>query len=265
MNRTKLKIITSLFFVIGTVVMLLGTEIYARMLPYHPDAVMTVYNENTHKNTQAYAIGKMQVYIDQTYRMEMPLWAYYVKAEGIKHNNGTFDEISDSGNEYLSMMRNDTNNDPNPFIMRLKIRNISNNTIAINSNNFKIRTMDGGTVYSPDSNWQEVMNKAGMFAGISPNNEIEPDEEKVLWLVYATPSQQQVAGAVYQEYVRINYDSDNDMFATKVEFPFNYTIDFQTGNYEAERNDRYQVGVFLVFVWLAICGTTYFKLSKRYE
>ena len=51
MNRTKLKIITFLFFVIGTVVMLLGTEIYARMLPYHPDAVMTVYNENTHKNT----------------------------------------------------------------------------------------------------------------------------------------------------------------------------------------------------------------------
>ena len=155
-------------------------HIYARSLPYHPDANITVYNPSTDKLTQAYSIGKMQVYIDQTYRMEMPLWAYYVKAEGMQKNNGEFNEISDSGNENLSMLRKDTNNDPNPFIMRLNIKNVSDKTIAINANNFKITSNDRQTVYSPDENWQEVMNKAGMFAGVAPNNEIEPNEEKIL-------------------------------------------------------------------------------------
>ena len=265
LNKTKIKVITFFVFLLGFFGILIGTDIYARSLPYHPDANMTIYNPNTDKLTQAYAVGKMQIYIDQTYRMEMPLWAYYVKAEGMRTNNGEFEEISDSGNEHLSMLRNNTNNDPNPFIMRLNIKNISDKTIAINANNFKITSNDRQTVYSPDENWQEIMNKAGMFAGVAPNNEIEPNEEKILWLVYSTPSQQQVAGAVYQEYVRLNYDSDSDLFATKVEFPFNYTVDFETGNFESERSNRYQVGLFVIFAWMAICGTAYFKISKRFE
>ena len=266
MDKIKIRVITFCVFLICFFCILIGTDIYARSLPYHPDANMTVYNPTTDKITQAYAIGKMQVYIDQTYRMEMPLWAYYVKAEGTRHNNGEdFNEISDSGNENLSMLRNDSSNDPNPFIMRLNIKNISEKPIAINANNFKITSHDREKVYSPDANWQEVMNKAGMFAGVAPNNEIAPNEEKILWLVYSTPSQQQVAGAVYQEYVRINYDSDSDIFATKVEFPFNYTVDFQTGNFESERDNRYQIGIFLIFAWIALCGTAYYKISKNYE
>ena len=55
------------------------------------------------------------------------------------------------------------------------------------------------------------------------------------------------------------------MFATKVEFPFNYTVDFQTGNFEIERDNRYQIGIFLIFAWIALCGTAYYKISKNYE
>ena len=258
MTKRTFSIVMIVSFVIGVGIILFFTDLYAKQIPYRPDAVITIHNDTTGKNTQAYAIGKMQVYIDETYRMEMPLWALFVKAEGMKNNGGHFDEISDTGNEELSMVRDNPANDANPFIVKLKVKNISKAPISILASNFKIRQPDG-TIYVPDMNWQSVLAKAGFFSGVDSQREIAPNEEKVLYLVYATPTGQQQAGNVYQEYIQINYDSDSDLFATKVAFPFNYTVDYEVGTFGMERKERFDAGIFALMAWLAICGAVYYR------
>lgn len=263
MTQLKLKVVTILVFVVGLFFILMGTEIMARQTIYHPDAVITVHNDTTDKNTQAYAVGKMQIYIDQTYRMEMPLWSLYVKTQGLSYNP-SFNAIKDEGNSELSMLNSGENNNPNPFIMKLKIKNLDRNPIYLNAANFKIRDVHGNVFY-PVMNWQHVMAEAGMFSGVDEQTEIQSGKEKVLWLVYSTPTLDSSEGGTYQEYVQINYDSDSDLFATKVEFPFNYTEDFPIGNYEDESDKAYSFGLILILGWLAICGAGYFRLSKRIE
>lgn len=263
MSKTSLKGITLIAILVGCFVILLGTEYFARQIIYHPDAVITVHNDTTDKNTQAYAIGNMQVYIDETYRMEMPLFTNFVKMHGIAYNPN-FNALGEDGNTSLSLLKDNEKNNPDPFIMKLKIKNLDASPIYINNQNFMLRTVQG-SVYKPNQAWQDVLDKAGFFAGAGDNMEIKPKEEKVLWLVYGTPAAGEDAGDIYQEFVRINYDSNNDAFATKVEFPFNYTADYYVGNTTEISNGVYSNGIFVLLGWFALCGLFYYKKSKTLE
>ena len=72
MTKGKLRITMAIVTIVGLVIGLFAIELWSKSVIYRPDAVTTVHNMTTDKNTQAYLIGKMQVYIDKTYRMEMP-------------------------------------------------------------------------------------------------------------------------------------------------------------------------------------------------
>lgn len=265
MSKSTFKIIMVVITIIGTLAVLAGIDIYSKTIIYHPDAVVTVRNSTTNKNTQAYAIGKMQIYIDQTYRMEMPLWAYWVREQG-KMYDPDFDDIQDSGNENLSMQLNNPDNSPAPFILKLKIKNLDGESIYLNAENFKIRSIKN-QIYSPNMAWQETLAHAGFFSGAGDQTELKPQQENTLWLVYGTPApsiEDEGEGTIYQEYVRINYDSTNDLLATKVEFPFNFTADYPIGNYEAEANFAYAQGTVAFLLWLALCGIIYYKGRNKF-
>lgn len=260
MNITKLRIGSIIVFVVGILFILVGLDIFAKTNIVHPDGVITVHNDTTNKNTQAYAVGKMQIYIDETYRMDMPLWSFYVKTQG-ENNNNSFNALNE-GNENLSLIKDHDEYNPNPFILKLKIKNISKEPIYINYKNFKIRDVKNN-IYTPHDEWQKVMGQAGMFAGIPNQNQINPNEEKVLWLLYATPSQEIKDASAYQEYVRINYDSDNDLMATKVELPFNYTMDYPIGDYQEIMDKAYGKGLIVLLLWSAICIMGYYKIKEN--
>ena len=260
MNTTKLRIGSIIIFIVGLLFLLVGLNIFAKMNVVHPDGVITVHNNTTNKNTQAYAVGKMQIYIDETYRMDMPLWSFYVKTQG-ENNNETFNALNE-GNENLSLIKDNSDYNPNPFILKLKIKNISKAPIYLNYKNFKIRDVQGN-IYAPHDEWQKVMSEAGMFAGTNKNNQINPNEEKVLWLLFATPSQEIKDASAYQEYVRINYDSDSDLMATKIEFPFNYTTDYPIGDYQEITNNAYSKGLIAILLWTSICILGYYKLKEK--
>lgn len=262
MPKNQFRTIMIAITIAGIAIGLFATEIWSKSFIYHPDAVTTVHNDTTNKNTQAYAIGKMQVYIDQTYRMDMPLFQLFVNGEGM-YNDPGFQAI-EAGNSLLSLNSNDPDINPNPFIMRLKIRNLSKDTININAQNFKIRDVSGNVI-PPNNAWQEQLARAGIFSGAGTRTDIGAGEEKVLWLVYGTKTEEQKPGYLYQEYVRINYDSDIDWLATKVEFPFNYTADTPIGNYSTEYQYVYNIGFGFILVWIAFCGIIYYRKSQDFE
>lgn len=263
MTKNKFRIITGLVSLLGLFVILIGIDIYTKSFIVHPDAVMTIHNKTTDKNTQAYAIGKMQVYIDETYRSDMPVWMFYVKTQAENNTHKEFTAL-DGGNEKLSLLQENSNNNANPFIMKLKVKNISNTPIYLNSANFKIRDVKNN-IYKPNAEWQKVLGQAGMFSGTKGQNEINPHEEKVLWLVYGTPSQDRKDASTYQEYVRINYDDDSDLLATKVEFPFNFTTNYPIGDYGDIVNTTNTQGITVILIWVGLCIAFYIKKKDSFD
>lgn len=262
MQKNYFRIIMAAIAVIGTGIILFGTEIWTRSNIYHPDKVTTVYNETTGMNTQSYLVGKMAIYIDKTYRMDMPLFQLFVNGEGID-NNPSYQEIG-PGSQELSLNSKDADINPNPFVMRLRIKNLGFEPIDVNAQNFKIRDVHDNLV-APNDAWQNKLAEAGFFSGVGNATQIGPNEERIIWLVYGTKSETLEPGSVHQEYVRINYDSDYDFFATKVEFPFNFTEDTPIGNYTSDYQYMYNIGFFSLLVWLGFCGAVYFRKSKDFE
>lgn len=260
MRRTYFRIMMFLAATIGSLAILFGTEIWVKTNIFHPDAATTVINTTTGKHTQAYLVGKLQVYIDKTYRMDMPMWTLFVNGEGLANHPQTFKPI-EAGDSSLSLNKDNSDINENPFIVRLKIKNLSYSAIDLNAQNFKIHTMSGDIV-APSKAWQEKLAQAGFYAGAGQKTQLGPNEERILWLVYGTKTDYVEPGTVQQEYMRINYDSDIDWLATKVEFPFNYTDDTIIGNYTSDYQYRYNIGFALVLVWLALCGTVYYRKSK---
>ena len=263
MKKTYFKICTLLVAVVGVFAILFGAELWVKDHIFHPDAVTTISNDTTGKHTQAYLIGKAQVYIDKTYRMDMPMWRLFVNGEGKANHPNTYKLIA-AGNAELSLNKDDDSINENPFIMRLKVKNLTYAPMDINAKNFKIRTMSG-EVIAPNKAWQDKLAQAGFFAGAGNKTQLGPNEERILWLVYGTKTDYLEAGTVQQEYVRINYDSDIDMLATKVEFPFNYTEDTQIGNFTSEFQYRYNIGFVVALFWLALCGAVYYRKSEDFE
>ena len=109
------------------------------------------------------------------------------------------------------------------------------------------------------------MGEAGMFSGTNKNNEINPNEEKVLGLVFATPSKEIKDASAYQEYVRINYDSDSDLMATKVEFPFNFTTNYPIGDYGDIVNTTNTQGITVILIWVGLCIAFYIKKKDSFD
>ena len=263
MQKKYLKMLTVAVAAIGAFIILMGTELWVKSNIFHPDAVTTIINSTTGRHTQAYLIGKMQVYIDKTYRMDMPLWQLFVNGEGMSNRPNSYKNI-EPGDAELSLNKDDSEINPNPFVMRLKVKNLSYVPMDLNAQNFKIRTMSGKVV-APSEAWQNKLAEAGFYAGAGDKTQLGPNEERILWLVYGTKTELIEPGSLHQEYVLMNYDSDIDVLATKVEFPFNYTEDTQIGNYTSEYQYRYNIGIVLVMVWFAVCGAVYYRKSKGLE
>ena len=175
----------------------------------------------------------------------------------------TFKAI-EAGDSELSLNKDNSEINENPFVMRLKVKNLSYAPMDLNAQNFKIRTMSGDVV-APNKAWQDKLAEAGFYAGAGDKTQLGPNEERILWLVYGTKTEYIEPGTVQQEYVRMNYDSDIDMLATKVEFPFNYTEDTIIGNFASEYQYRYNIGFAAALFWLAICGTVYYRKSKDFD
>lgn len=263
MKKVYFRVCTFLVAIIGMFSILFASELWVKSNIFHPDAVTTVINDTTGKHTQAYLVGKMQVYIDKTYRMDMPMWKLFVNGEGASNRPQSFKTI-EAGDSELSLNKDDSEINENPFIMRLKVKNLSYAPMELNAQNFKIRTASGAIV-SPNKAWQNKLAEAGFFAGAGNKVQLGPDEERILWLVYGTKTEVIEPGSIQQEYIRVNYDSDIDMLATKVEIPFNYTEDAQIGNYTSDYQYRYNIGFAGALFWLAICGAVYVRKSKDFE
>lgn len=263
MTKAKLLLCSLLALVIGWVGILLIDTYYVKSLVVHPDGIETVFNPTTNKKTQSYHIGDLRVYIDETYRLDMSRWAYYVKMNGLAYDND-FTAIGDSIGEDLSMLSKGENNNINPFILKLKIRNDSDTPYELKDTDFKLHDLNDN-YYEPHHEWQEVMAKAGMFSGVGSQTVVEPYEEKVLWLVYSTPSNPSSSGKIEQEYVLMNYGSDTDWLATKVEFPFNFTVDSPYGDYEQITGAGYFKGTIALIIWTLIVGFLAFKINREIE
>lgn len=264
MTKAKLLLCSLLALVIGWIGILFADTYYVKSLVVHPDGIETVFNPTTNKKTQSYHIGDLRVYIDETYRLDMSRWAYYVKMNGLAYDND-FSAIGDSIGEELSMVAKGEDNNINPFILKLKIRNNSDIPYDLKDTDFKIHDLNDN-YYLPHREWQEVMAKAGMFSGVGSQTTVEPYEEKVLWLVYSTPSNpENNGGKVEQEYVQMNYGSDTDWLATKVEFPFNFTMDYPFDDYKQITDAGYFKGTIALIVWTLIVGLLTFKIYKTIE
>ena len=263
MTKTKLRIISLTVAILGVIGIIIGTVFYTKDLVVHPDTIMTVFNDTTNRKTQAYGIGDLQVYIDQTYRADLPLFIMQVKAVGDEYTNGNFTGL-DNLDESYSFTQGHDDYDINPFIMKLKIKNVNDIPREIRASDFKIRNGED-TFYSPIDKWQTVLAEAGFFAGTGNQMVLQPGEEKVLWLVFGTPSEEKADGAVYQEYVRMNYGSQFDSLATKVEFPFNYTLGEPIGDYGEIMNAAYDKALLAVIAWLVIVGTVYYRKKRKFD
>lgn len=263
MRKTYFKAVTFIVAIVGVFAILFGSELWVKSYIFHPDAVTTIVNNTTKKHTQAYLIGAMQVYIDKTYRMDMPMWKLFVNGEGMTNRPNSFKTIS-AGDSELSLNKDDSEINENPFVMRLKVKNLSYAPVDLHARNFKIRTMSGDII-APNEAWQNKLAEAGFYAGAGDKMQLGPNEERILWLVYGTKTEYVEPGTVQQEYVRMNYDTDIDMLATKIEFPFNYTDDMQIGNYASEFQYRYNIGFAAAILWVAICGAVYYRKRNDFE
>ena len=261
MKKTYLRVCTLIVAAVGMFAILFGAELWVKSYIFHPDAVTTVNNDTTQRHTQAYLIGKLQVYIDKTYRMDMPMWQLFVNGEGMANRPQSY-KLIEPGEAALSLNKDDSEINENPFVMRLKIKNLSYAPVELNAQNFKIRTA-GGKLIAPNEAWQNKLAEAGFYAGAGEKAQLGPNEERILWLVYGTKTEVIEPGTLHQEYVVMNYDSDIDVLATKVEFPFNYTDDTIIGNYTSEFQYRYNIGFVVALFWLSICGAVYYRKSKN--
>ena len=204
-------------FIAMTGVLLLFSRIYISSKTVHPDGIVTMVNPTTDQRVQAYAIGKMQVYIDMAYRMDLPVWNMYLRTLAQQYDHSV-PELTGEQDTNLALNRENPDADINPFILRLTIRNISDTPIDIKAESFNLRTLDDDII-TPDLAWAKVLDEIGFFAGCGNTTKLEAGDTKTLWLVYGAPSKENVDEMDLQEYVRVNYGSDNELFATKVEFP----------------------------------------------
>lgn len=261
MSKTTLRIITFIVFLVGCFGVLVGTNIYKKSFIVHPDAVMTIKNPTSGMFTQSYLIGKMEVYINRTFRMKPSDLSDLVMEGAVKSDPNFFIPQSMS----LSMLDSNPKNSENPFIMQLSIRNLDDVPIYVSSKQIQLRDVEGN-IFTAHDEWQELLGKAGYFSGSPSNDMIQPKELKTMWLVYPTPSAEiEDSPEAYREYVRILYDGDGGVFTTKIEFPFNYEDDTPIGDYSSVSRYTAFVSLGALFLWLAICGLVYYRLSRKMD
>ncbi len=258
----KLIISSLLIAVIGTIAIIFGTMVYVQSLIVHPDQVVTVYNPTTNKRTQSYLIGDLQVYIEQTYRMDMNVFQRYINMNGFANFGDKFVPI-EAGDESLSLVAKDKNVSPNPFIIKLNIRNIGERDREIRSRQFFIRR-DGDKLVAPDANWQEKLAEAGLFSGVAKNhkNIIPAGEVETLWLVYGTETSE---NPFENEHIRQLYGSADDWLAVKVEYPFNFVYGTPYGDYDEITGAGYKKGAIALLIFYAIVGIASWRISKHGE
>ena len=250
-------------FIAMTGVLLLFSRIYISSKTVHPDGIVTMVNPTTDQRVQAYAIGKMQVYIDMAYRMDLPVWNMYLRTLAQQYDHSV-PELTGEQDTNLALNRENPDADINPFILRLTIRNISDTPIDIKAENFNLRTLDDDII-TPDLAWAKVLDEIGFFAGCGNTTKLEAGDTKTLWLVYGAPSKENVDEMDLQEYVRVNYGSDNELFATKVEFPFNYTVGFPIADYGAITDAAARDCALVLLLWFAIYGLAVFKIKDHFD
>ena len=124
MDKKKFRIIMAVVFIAMTGVLLLFSRIYISSKTVHPDGIVTMVNPTTDQRVQAYAIGKMQVYIDMAYRMDLPVWNMYLRTLAQQYDHSV-PELTGEQDTNLALNRENPDADINPFILRLTIRNIS--------------------------------------------------------------------------------------------------------------------------------------------
>lgn len=253
----------AVIFVAVTGILLACSKIYVSSKTVHPDGIVTMVNPTTDQRVQAYAIGKMQVYIDMAYRMELPVWNMYLRTIAKQYGHDV-PELTGGEDVNLALNRDNPDADINPFILRLTIKNISKTPIEIKAENFSLRTLDD-EIINPDMAWAKVLDEVGFFAGTGNSKQLEAGDTKTLWLIYGAPSKENVDEMALQEYVRVNYGSDNTLFSTKVEFPFNYTLGFPIADYGEITNRASRDCALALLFWFAIYGLAFFKIKDRFE
>ena len=261
-STKKLIIIGLVVAVLGTIGIIFGTMVYVQGLVVHPDQVVTVYNPTTNKRTQSYLIGDLQVYIEQTYRMEMSVFQRYVNMSGFANYGDKFSPI-ESGDESLSLIAKDKEVNPNPFVVKLNIRNVGPRDREIRSRQFFIRRNNDKLV-SPDADWQDKLAEAGFFAGVAKNdkNILHSGEVETLWLVYGTTASE---NPFENEHIRQLYGSPKDWLAVKVEYPFNFVYGTPYGDYDEITSAGYKKGAIALLLFYAIVGITTWRIAKNQQ
>ncbi len=247
-------VFTFLAAVIGTLGILLATTYYVKSLVVHPDGIVTVFNKTTHRRTQSYLIGDLQIYIDETYRMNMDVFQRYVNLQSMTRNGK--EVIPEGGDEALSLIKDNPSANPNPFVMKLKIKNLNTIPRFLYASDFKIRS--GDKLLTPNAAWQETLARAGFYAGTDTNEKaiIRPGEEKVLWLVYASET---TDNPYEQEYVRVYYGAQSEWLAVKVEFPFNYVQGTPYRDYNEITSGAYTKGAIAILLFYSALGVLFFR------
>ncbi len=257
----KKIVITAIFAaLIGTALVVAGTTWYVQSLVVHPDHVITVENPTTKQRTQSYLIGDLQVYIEQTYRIDMKLWQTYVDMNGFGRFGEEYKAISGTADDRFSMLSGGKDANPNPFIVKLRIINVGKQPRQILSRQTLIHRSDG-TLVAPNPAWQEQLAKAGLFSGVSLNDKdiINPGEAETMYLVYATPVAE---NPFAQEQIRMHYGSDQDWLAVKVEFPFNFVYGTPYGDYKEITSKGYDRGAIILLAMYAVIGTIAYRKAR---
>ena len=258
---SKRIIISALMaLIIGWIGIVIGTTYYVKSLVVHPDAIATTFNPTTNKKVQMYGIGDMNLYIEETYRVKMASFASFVKINGLTYDKD-FNAIQDSLGEEYSMLAKGEDNNLNPFIVKLKIGNTSDEPIEILAKNIRLKNAQNEELV-PHEEWQELMSKAGMFSGAGNQTILPAHESTTLWLVYSTPTVKNQTEGIHQEYLKLYLGSDSDSFATKVEIPFNFTMGYPIGDYETITNEGYRMGVYAIILWTILVLLVSWRASK---
>ena len=255
----KLIISSIVIAILGTIGIIFGTMVYVQGLVVHPDKVVTVVNPTSNKRTQSYLIGDLQVYIEQTARMNMKTFQQYVNMSGFAKYGDKYEMIPDNGDPALSLLVDNDKADPNPFIVRLNIRNLGSMPHEILARQILIRRSDG-SISAPHKAWQERLAKAGFFAGANGKDLIGAGDSETIWLVYGTETAE---NPFEQEYIRMLYGSDEDWLAIKVEFPFNFVYGTPYGDYDEITSVGYRYGAFALLLFYAVLGVVSWRLYRN--
>lgn len=250
----KIKITS---FIVGFFVCLFLGLMWSNSKPVHPDEVFTVYNRDLKTKTFAYLIGDVQLFIEETMRMPMSSFKIYVAAEG-KKKDETFDtKLMFNENLVLDKTKG---YDENPFIVKLKIKNLYDKPLLIRANQFKIIT-EKGDEYLPNETWTETLAMAGMFSGSKTNeqNVLNPKEEKTLWLVYGTKKVE--GNGLSKDIIRMQYGGEGFNDYIYVDIPFNYYKDFEIGNANEIHKKSYMFIAAALLVYSAVAGGILYKLN----